>query len=84
MRRQKEAPTDGTKLFFASDDGGKNMSGNIHRNPTGVIVEQSCMPEELLSEKKGHWQLENNRLYVVELVEVKLRLATKKDMGGNK
>lgn len=68
----------GSKLFFAMADG-KEMSGNLHRRVAGVIVEQSCMLDDLLNDEKGMWQLRNNRLYVVEIKDLIVRLATKED-----
>lgn len=72
--------TEGTKLYFALDEDGK-LSGHYWENAGLVAMEQQCMPKELVSEKKGHYQLTSTRLYVCTISSI--RKGTEKDFINN-
>ena len=76
-------PRNGTKLYFAMPEGTDNITGGLHSRPDLGAVQQCCMVDELLAPEKGAFQLRNNRLYVMEIKDITIRLATKEDLITN-
>jgi len=78
---KQEPIKEGTNLYFAVEEDG-TVSGHYWETAGLVAMEQQCIPKELLSEEKGHYQLTSTRLYVCTISSI--RKGTEKDFINNK